>query len=572
MDQRFLFRCDAGRVAEIGTGHARRAALVASELQRAVGGTSRFLMRDLPGGPELVRRQGLDVDLLRPGETEAQALRRVLGEFRPHIVVFDNLDTSADAIAACREAGVVVVTLDDRGAGLKEADIVINAIREVPTEDPGALLQGPDYIVLPAFDPPPLAPPRAGPLTAFLSFGGYDHHRILQLALEAVARVPAIGKVILVGAAAPAERPGAFEIEAHVETSEFPALLASADVAIVAGGLTMFEAMRSGVPAIVVAQYPHQEETAARYEARGAVLNLGQPGPDVEARLARALERLAADPAGRGAMAEQGRRLVDGKGLRRVAEAVAVCQFLEWDTKFFGRSIAQVNVSRLSPAILRHVVESCQRWGVECLYYLADCHHRDSVQLAEAAGFHFVDIRLTFEHDLRGVPGPAREGGGAVRPARPGDVPHLRAIARTSYTKSRYYFDARFSQERCETFYTEWVEKCCRGFADHVLVAEADRRPAGYVTCSMRRPHLGIIDLVGIAEEARGRGVGRHLVAEALAWFKARGAESVEVVTQGRNYDAQRLYQRCGFTTKSTQLWYHKWFSPPVARPPDPPR
>jgi hypothetical protein len=36
----------------------------------------------------------------------------------------------------------------------------------------------------------------------------------------------------------------------------------------------------------------------------------------------------------------------------------------------------------------------------------------------------------------------------------------------------------------------------------------------------------------------------------------------VLVVTQGRNYAAQRLYQRNQFRTCEVQLWYHKWYSP----------
>ena len=31
------------------------------------------------------------------------------------------------------------------------------------------------------------------------------------------------------------------------------------------------------------------------------------------------------------------------------------------------------------------------------------------------------------------------------------------------------------------------------------------------------------------------------------------------LVTQGRNLYAQRLYQKAGFFTKGTELWYHKW-------------
>ena len=34
----------------------------------------------------------------------------------------------------------------------------------------------------------------------------------------------------------------------------------------------------------------------------------------------------------------------------------------------------------------------------------------------------------------------------------------------------------------------------------------------------------------------------------------------MKVVTQGRNIAGQRLYQRCGFLTRSVELWYHKWY------------
>ena len=52
----------------------------------------------------------------------------------------------------------------------------------------------------------------------------------------------------------------------------------------------------------------------------------------------------------------------------------------------------------------------------------------------------------------------------------------------------------------------------------------------------------------------RDRGIGWALVAESLRWFAVHGARQVSVVTQGRNVQAQRLYQHCGFLTRSMQL------------------
>jgi hypothetical protein len=45
-----------------------------------------------------------------------------------------------------------------------------------------------------------------------------------------------------------------------------------------------------------------------------------------------------------------------------------------------------------------------------------------------------------------------------------------------------------------------------------------------------------------------------------LSWAAREDAKRAVVITQGRNVRAQRLYQRSGFVTASSQLWYHRWF------------
>jgi ribosomal protein S18 acetylase RimI-like enzyme len=54
--------------------------------------------------------------------------------------------------------------------------------------------------------------------------------------------------------------------------------------------------------------------------------------------------------------------------------------------------------------------------------------------------------------------------------------------------------------------------------------------------------------------------LGRQLIDSSLEYFRQNGVERATVVTQGRNVDSHRLYERCGFLTQSVQLWYHCWF------------
>ncbi len=234
----------------------------------------------------------------------------------------------------------------------------------------------------------------------------------------------------------------------------------------------------------------------------------------------------------------------------------APCRLLDWDTEFFGRRIARLTASRLTPEAVDDALAWCTRHGVECLYCLADADDPPTARLAEAHGFRHVDVRMTLAARLEGAAAPPPAG---TRPWAPADLTALRALARTSHRDSRFYADPAFPRARCDDLYATWIDRSCHGYADAVLVADAAGVAVGYVSCHLDGGDAGRIGLFAVDAGHRGRGTGRALLAASLAWFGARGARRVTVVTQGRNVAAQRLYQRGGFVTDALQHWYHKW-------------
>src|SRR5205085_1587766 len=228
---------------------------------------------------------------------------------------------------------------------------------------------------------------------------------------------------------------------------------------------------------------------------------------------------------------------------------------------FFGVKTARIVTPRVQQAALERALAECRAWGAGVVYYLADSDHDLSVYLAEQAGFHLVDARMTLEWRAQGVEPALVADDLALRDYRAGDLPALQAIARNSYHHSRYYYDQHYARERCDALYAEWITRNCRGSAERVIVAERRGAAVGYLTCHLAPDERrGQIGLVGIEADARGCGIGRLLVQTAQQWFCEHEARHVAVVTQGRNVDAQRLYQRCGFVTSQVQLWYHKWY------------
>jgi dTDP-4-amino-4,6-dideoxy-D-galactose acyltransferase len=234
----------------------------------------------------------------------------------------------------------------------------------------------------------------------------------------------------------------------------------------------------------------------------------------------------------------------------------APCERLPWDTDLFGLAIGRVTTNRLEPSRIPAVEAWCGANRIDCLYYLADGAPPATTAAAEAAGFRLVDVRMTLAAPTARPASPVTT---VIRPAREDDVGALREIARVSHRDSRFYRDGRFDVARCDALYETWIEKSVHGWAAAVHVAEVDGAVAGYVTCERPAPADGRIGLFAVAEGLRGRGIGRALVGHALAWFAGEGLATVSVVTQGMNVDAQRLYQACGFRTRSVQLWYHRW-------------
>jgi dTDP-4-amino-4,6-dideoxy-D-galactose acyltransferase len=239
-----------------------------------------------------------------------------------------------------------------------------------------------------------------------------------------------------------------------------------------------------------------------------------------------------------------------------------VCQVLGWDTAFFGYRIARLVPTRLTPEIVVDALRWCSGHSIECLYFLADSDHAETVRLAEQNGFSLQDIRVTFQYDLsdKAPESAVLPAGLVIRPSNNEDSPHLEEIAANSYFHSRFYYDSHFSNEQAQVLYKEWIKKSCDGYADIVLVADKLGVPVGYVTCHLSTSSEGRIGLVGVHPAVRGNRISQALLRFALNWFSKCHIQCVKVSTQGRNCKAQRLYQRCGFLTRTVRLWYHKWF------------
>jgi ribosomal protein S18 acetylase RimI-like enzyme len=235
----------------------------------------------------------------------------------------------------------------------------------------------------------------------------------------------------------------------------------------------------------------------------------------------------------------------------------APCEFLEWDSEFFGVRIGRIQGHLLTRNSLVEISDWARANEIACLYFFAHPDDRETARIAEESGFSLVDIRVTYEQRLMfGVHQSTPE---RVRMFEPKDLQQLKEIACKSHIGSRFYFDGRFRMARCNELFELWIERSCLGWADAVFVAYLDEEPVGYITCHLQPGGDGRLGLAAVAERAQSQGLGMQLVHAALRYFEGRQVECVKVVTQGRNRASQRLFQRSGFLIDRMELTYHWW-------------
>jgi dTDP-4-amino-4,6-dideoxy-D-galactose acyltransferase len=243
--------------------------------------------------------------------------------------------------------------------------------------------------------------------------------------------------------------------------------------------------------------------------------------------------------------------------------AAPVCEKLDWDSQFFGASIARALPTAADGATCATMLNWCAAHAIDCLYFLCPSDDEETAATLERAGFDLVDVRVTFQRALASARERCLAGDTAapivIRAADPGDIPALRAIASVSHRDTRFYRDGRFAAARCDELYATWIERSCRGYADHVLVADGDGAAAGYLSLHLEAGGARI-GLLGVAASWRRRGVGRSLLDAAFDWLAARDVHAVSVVTPGGNLAAQALYRSRGFEESDRRLWYHRWF------------
>jgi spore coat polysaccharide biosynthesis predicted glycosyltransferase SpsG len=247
----------------------------------------------------------------------------LLRALAPDVLVVDD-PVAADArrwIAAGRRAGCLVVSVHDLGLGCLDADLVIDgSVTRNARARRGATLAGPRYALL----DPAIRDEDAerDPFSVLVALGGGPRAELALDIAEAIVDADPRATVRVAGGFVSTPAPVSEQITWVGPTQSLRHEMARASVAVVGGGVSLYEACALGTPAIGIPVVPAQRPTVAAFVARGAARGSTRGSVSVE-RVAEECVSLLSDAVMQRHLSRMGRRLIDGRGAFRAAAAVA---------------------------------------------------------------------------------------------------------------------------------------------------------------------------------------------------------------------------------------------------------
>jgi UDP-2,4-diacetamido-2,4,6-trideoxy-beta-L-altropyranose hydrolase len=341
MDKTVFIRADGSKA--IGMGHINRCSLVAQMLAERFGLKAKLIMKRDPLGEPFAKARGFDVVAFNASSLreEIEFLQTfAFEEDSPSLFVLDVLKDDTDAFYMdCIHKFMcpVLAITDDSLQRVIDADLILNGNPHQTGQDysaeqgRGRYLLGPQYFLMDqAYAQVHDRRPDGNVKTILVTVGASDHNDILFKLLNVLKTVSGDFGLLIVASSASgyldrlrtylASYPKKWNLQ--VDAPSLVLFWKQADLAITAGGNTLFERIAARVPGATLCQLARQMEIADGFAKLGVNVNLGF-GPDIyENDLKARIMNFLTDTPTHVRHYELSPRFVDGKGLERLGEAL----------------------------------------------------------------------------------------------------------------------------------------------------------------------------------------------------------------------------------------------------------
>lgn len=337
-----LIRTDVNK--KVGIGHLMRC-LTISRVWKQKGGKVIFFLSSLSSAmQQFLEPYQLDVRThkVEPGsKQDAERTLTLAHELQADWVIADGYWYGPEFQKTVASGAARLMLIDPLGAPQHNtAQIIVNAniyasegYYRQRSQD-AILLLGPKYLPLrPEFaeSTPSFKDTSAAPKNILISLGGGDPDNVTSQVLRSLADFSDnLHLTAVIGPANEnwqslnefAQNSDADRITLLKSPYNMPELMAQTDMAILAGGSTVWEAMYMGVPVILLSYAENQLRVVNKLKEMGLALYAGHFNGQIPPTFRRHCKTMLQDSHLRRQLSEQGRQLIDGRGSERIIQTM----------------------------------------------------------------------------------------------------------------------------------------------------------------------------------------------------------------------------------------------------------
>ena len=232
-------------------------------------------------------------------------------------------------------------------------------------------------------------------------------------------------------------------------------------------------------------------------------------------------------------------------------------EILSWDSDFFEKNVCNVLGTVNNEHDVSELFKELAQEQIDLAYYSFPEPIDNKLHLPGSYTFDLVDKKTTYKKALE----PEMIADISVHPyEKTTPEPKLMDLAVESGVYSRFKVDKHIGEEKFQELYRTWiVNSVNKKIAKEVLVYRPENEVEGFVTLGEKNATADI-GLIAIDTMFRGKGIGKTLMRTAEAWFiQNTDFQEIQVVTQGSNIAACRLYESCGYRVIKVEYTYHLW-------------
>jgi dTDP-4-amino-4,6-dideoxy-D-galactose acyltransferase len=230
-------------------------------------------------------------------------------------------------------------------------------------------------------------------------------------------------------------------------------------------------------------------------------------------------------------------------------------EFLEWDSKFFGKKIAKIEFADIAnnASIINTKIANSSFDLIYCFVPEKESNVEDVIDCIVDATW--VDGKVTFVKKVDEKLGDVNESVLSVNAMSDS----LYSLAIKAGVFSRYHIDPNFEPGQYIRLYEKWIENSVnRSLAIEVFAFIESGNTLGMITIGEKNNRADI-GLLGIDSSIRRKGIASTLLKVAEQFAQKRGYKELQVVTQIQNGPACKLYEKYGFKKEAIVNIFHVW-------------